>query len=81
MISLLSIILTGTAHQEETIFGYEYVFIFSTCRIQQSCYSLPFADGTEYFSVNANESMFVSEGSFFHGMKVLATPQRRSGIA
>lgn len=42
---------------------------------------ISFASLVHVYSVYANDVTFISEGSFFHGMKVLATPPRRYGIA
>jgi hypothetical protein len=57
-----------------------YSLIFSSFQVNK-LFSLPFPDTTEYFRVYANDSTLISEGSLFHGMKVLAMPLRRYGIA
>jgi hypothetical protein len=61
--------------------GNDLQFNFFHFSSEQSYFSLPFPDTTEYFRVYANDSTLISEGSLFHGMKVLAMPQRRYGIA
>ena len=82
MITLLSNILFGIAHQEETIFGYDVKNNLCIAWIDWKRMNVGHLFlVVQYFEFYANDVAFISEGSFFHGMKVLAMPLKRYGTA